>query len=428
MEDMFGFDPQLPALPLAFDLAAVAQLFEEQWPAPASTDPARVLVQACRLQDTKYQPTVRCVTTYELRVARPGEAPSPTIGVVEITPAGLAHRLFTADPILPQLVAATDPDHMGRRFTGLGAGSAKTSAVAGTTITPIRYKPGARCVLRYEIASAVGPQVFFGKLLAEAGDRLMTILSTLHDVSQATAGMPYILQPLIYWPDLQMVVQPAVIGGAELNTVAFDGAVDSAVREQWLDAAGGALAALHRSAGAAGPQRTLQDDLIELQEYRGPMGQVRPALAEHYAALCDGLATHAAGVAPTAPVASHGAFRPDQFMIEAGRLVMIDLDSFCWAAPARDIGNFLAYLRWKGIRRPADAGLLARAGQLFLDGYRTAGPVVDPRERALYEVASLLKIAGRRFRSLSFKEWPLVPRLLDGARALLAAEEKTWAC
>jgi hypothetical protein len=30
-----------------------------------------------------------------------------------------------------------------------------------------------------------------------------------------------------------------------------------------------------------------------------------------------------------------------------------------------------------------------------------------------------LKIAGRRFRSLTVKEWPVVPQLLDAARAVL---------
>jgi hypothetical protein len=367
------------------------------------------------------------VTTYELQVAHPGEASWPTIGLVEITPAGLAHRLFTADPSLPQLAAANDPARMRARFSGLLAGSAAAGSVEDCTITPIRYKPGARCVLRYEIGAAGGPQVFFGKLLSGDVDRLMSILSTLHDLSQATPGMPYILQPVAYWPDLHMVVQPEVRGGAELNTLAFDWTADSVVREQWLHAAGAALAALHRSSGAAGPQRTLQDDLTELQEYRAPMRQVLPALAERYATLSDALATHSASTGPPAGVASHGAFRTDQFMIEAGRLVMIDLDSFCWAAPARDIGNFLAYLRWKAIRSPARAGLLQHAGQVFLDGYAVGGPAVDASESAPYQAASLLKIAGRRFRSLSLKEWPLVPRLLDAAGDLLADEATIWA-
>jgi hypothetical protein len=39
-------------------------------------------------------------------------------------------------------------------------------------------------------------------------------------------------------------------------------------------------------------------------------------------------------------VLSHGAFRPEHFLIEDGCLVLIDMDGFCWANPARDAGNF----------------------------------------------------------------------------------------
>jgi Ser/Thr protein kinase RdoA (MazF antagonist) len=110
-------------------------------------------------------------------------------------------------------------------------------------------------------------------------------------------------------------------------------------------------------------------------------------------------------------------------MIEAGRLVMIDLDSFCWAAPARDIGNFLAYLRWKAIRRPAQAAFITDAERAFLAGYAAVRPLPDATWRTLYQAVSLLKIAGRRFRSLTVKEWPLVPDLLTAASATLESGE-----
>jgi len=120
-------------------------------------------------------------------------------------------------------------------------------------------------------------------------------------------------------------------------------------------------------------------------------------------------------------VASHGAFRTDQFMIENGELVMIDLDGFCWANPARDLGNFMAYLRWKAIRKPHDAAFIEHVGQLFLQGYRAAGCAIDAGGLARYTADSLLKVAGRRYRSLTAKEWHLVPLLID------AAEERTAA-
>jgi len=99
--------------------------------------------------------------------------------------------------------------------------------------------------------------------------------------------------------------------------------------------------------------------------------------------------------------------------------VIIDLDGLCWANPARDLGNFLAHLRWKAIREPHHAGFIGAAIPSFLEGYETVRDIPAERWRACYEAASLLKIAGRRFRKLTVSEWPLVPRLFDEAEALL---------
>jgi hypothetical protein len=142
-------------------------------------------------------------------------------------------------------------------------------------------------------------------------------------------------------------------------------------------------------------------------------------LATRFEAVIGEITTLAGRQVEPAPVASHGAFRTDQLMIEDGRLVLIDLDSFCWANRARDIGNFLAYLSWKAIRRPQQAALIERAGRLFLDGYATVGPALDHCWLALYRAASMLKIVGRRFRSLNYKEWPMAPQLLTAAAAML---------
>jgi hypothetical protein len=108
MDHLFDFDPQLPALPLAFDLGAVMRLFAEQWPRKPESGP--IIITKCKLQDTKYQPSKRCVTTYALMIERPGAAPEPTIGVLEISPDGPAHRLYDDDPRLPWLAVAANAE------------------------------------------------------------------------------------------------------------------------------------------------------------------------------------------------------------------------------------------------------------------------------------------------------------------------------
>jgi aminoglycoside phosphotransferase (APT) family kinase protein len=200
--------------------------------------------------------------------------------------------------------------------------------------------------------------------------------------------------------------------------------VPEADRLRLMGAAGRGLAALHGTGLAGVPVVTQADDLAELRGYLAPVGQVDPDLRDRYAAVLDHVeaAGHVGVAQPLA--AGHGAMRTDQFLIdgETGGLVLLDLDGVCLAEPARDLGNLLAYLDWKAIRRPGEAAWVERAGAAFLAGYATGRPA-PPDRVAAWRAASLLKVAGRRYRSLTVPEWPLVPALLDAAAALVAAPQ-----
>ena len=119
MEYRFDFDDQLPDLPIAFDFDKVAELFDRKLFRPASPqDPARVL-SIKKLQDLKYRPSERCVTTYEMLVGKANRSPEWTIGVLEFTPEGVLPRIFTTDDRLPWLARATDMNEMQRLFSEL---------------------------------------------------------------------------------------------------------------------------------------------------------------------------------------------------------------------------------------------------------------------------------------------------------------------
>lgn len=411
----YDFDPLLPDLGLAFDLPAVGRLFEERWPAHGGDGRAPGAVTSCKLQDTKYQPGARCVTVYELTLDRPGDAPLRTIGALEITPQGAQHRLFDDDARLPTLRTALDPQQIQPHIAGLWHGPGEAGPVA---VTPVRYKPGARCVIRYQLPAPGGAPLYFGKLLAKGGEQLMETIAALHQASEANPELPRIPPPLAYWPELHLLIQPAV-PGSELNASAFDPAEDRDTRERWIAQAGARLAALHGLTTVAGPPRTFHDDMDELREYSAPIRQVHPPLADSYEQTLAAIEELAATLDEPHPVASHGAFRTDQFLIEDGRLVMIDLDGFCWSNPARDIGNFLAYLDWKLIRQPHNAPFIEDAARAFMAGYAQLRAPPDARWLAVYRADSLLKILGRRYRSLTVKEWPLIPRLLEAAQGAL---------
>jgi hypothetical protein len=410
-------DPELPELPVAFDLAAVSRLFAERWPRSEALS-GLTSVTAHKLLDTKYEPHVSCVTTYDLEVAIQGGPPVRTIGTFELRPAQMVLRTLEQDPQLPWIVDAVDAEAMRRRFAS-SLPYLVGPAGAPPQITVVRYKPGARCVLRYTFDEPSGRRVLFGKMIAADSGPLANNISALQQESSRVQDMPLIAGPVAYWPDLRMLVQRAV-EGSELHTVAFDTGVDVAARQQWMGKAGRGLAGLHSATGAGAPTRDIPEDADELDAYTAPMAQADRDLASSFAGAVESVRANYER-AGSSLVASHGAFRTDQFMIQGDELVMIDLDSFCMSHPERDIGNLLAYLTWKAMRQPQHASFIEGAPKHFLHGYAAVRSAPDESRITLYEAASLLKIAGRRFRSLTVREWPKVPQLITAAQRKLSA-------
>ena len=403
-----GFDRGLPQLAAAFDLPAVSRLYEERWPGRAQ---AGLRVRARKVHDVEYHPSARCVVTHELTLKRGGDEPVETIGVVDVRPAGLGLRVFHEDPNLPWLADAADPVKVGRHLRALGL--APGSRVV--RVIPVRYKPGSQCLLRFDLEAGSVPRILYGKVLVIDGYRLTRTLSALRAIDGGRTP-PRVLQPLGYVSDLHMLLLPAV-AGSEFHSLAFDTTVASEARLQWMRKAGAVLAGLHAAPVPAGPARRITDDAAYLARFSTPVAKTAPSLALSFDEAIRRLdsATHE----EPPPVLSHGSFRSDQLLIEGDEPLMIDLDELCWANPARDVGNFLAYLRWKSIREPRHSSFIEGAIPSFLEGYGSVLMLPDERWTARYEAGSMLKIAGRRFRKLDVSEWPLVPRLLDEARALL---------
>lgn len=422
MEYRFDFDDQLPDMPIAFDFEEVSDLFERKVFGPNSSQDPVGTINVKKLQDVKYRPSRRCVTTYELLVGRPDHPPERTIGVLDFTPEGVMPRLYTADDRLPWLATATNTHEMQRRFSELPALKSYGDQINLWEIFPVRYKPGLRCVIRYTVHTPSGNKMFYGKSFSENAEQLMKTLTGLHQSSLENPDMPLISAPVANWPEMQMILQNAVPNGIEFTYFTYDQRYEASVRESWMVKAGRALAAFHQNSNAPSETKTIYDDLKDLHEYTAIMAKIKPDLAAKFEEVIQQIITKIDHFTEPEAVASHGAMRTDQYIVQGDRLAMIDLDSYCWANPARDIGNFLAYLCWKAIRQPEHAQFVERAGRAFLEGYLNMQEDIDERWLSVYQAASLLKIAGRRFRSLTYLEWPLVIHLIQAAHSAITED------
>jgi len=423
MDYRFDFDDQLPDLPIAFDFDEVAELFERKLFGLNSPQGLAGVLRIKKLQDLKYRPSHRCVTTYEMIIGQADSTPERTIGVLEFTPEGVLPRMYTADDRLPWLSKATNMEEMQRLFSELPGYDGQIKLLE---IFPVRYKPGLHCVIRYAVETPSGKEMFYGKAFSGNAERLMRTITDLHHSSQENPEMPLISSPVAVWPEMEMILQAAVPDGIEFTHFAYDQAYDASVREDWMVKAGRALGVFHNSSTAPSETKTIYDDLRDLHEYTLIIAKVRPDLAVKYEEVIQQIITKVDHFKEPKSVASHGAMRTDQFILQGDRLAMIDLDSYCWANPARDLGNFLAYLCWKAIRQPEHAQFVERAGRAFLEGYLSVQKDIDEKWLSVYQAASLLKIAGHRFRSLTYLEWPLVIHLIHAAGLYLSEAPLTW--
>jgi hypothetical protein len=394
-------DPALPDMAHALDPEAVARRFQRQWPRSRS----EASINSCALQHARWTPGVTCVAIYHLTLTSAFGPPVSTLGVVTVSRDGVRHDLFTADEQLRGLYAATDPGAMSSWLSERLGRSVDTCS-----ISPVSYRPGQWCVLRYTL-SGDGGTVLYGKLVA--GDRLSRLVSTI-----ASLGASMAAPVIAFAPEWQLMLQ-ADAGEHSLSSLV--GKTPSAATLAHCHAGGRLLSRLHSGLGPPGLHLSLVEDADELMDYLPACALVSPTMAALFAEGIDRVGALVKPAQAAAP--GHGDLRFRHVQLSTSGPVLIDLDSYCWAEPARDLGNLLAYLRWHGIRRPGDIDALGQMHDSFLEGYAGAmlSPLDHDRVRA-FEAAALLKIAGRRYHRLAVDEWESVPQLVEAALTQLGAD------
>lgn len=393
-----------PGVRACLDATSAPQRFEGIW---SADEGRRLTVTAGRRQETVFHADGRCATVWELWAYGAG-AEHRTIGVLEVGPAGAIERLYRDDPELPGLREAGDVPAMAGRLTSLGLPDL-------VRIAPIRYHPGRSCVVRYETEEG---RVFYGKLTRAAAD-LARVMSAIHDAGRARADMPRVPRRVALLEDINLLLQTEE-AGEPLGEVLFAPGSSEAAGREPVRAAGRAIATLHDLRGPPGPRRDVAHALDDLRGFEALFARLLPGLTEAFRGGLQAIEKRSHAPGGAADVASHGALRTDQLLVGRHGPVMLDLDGYCWSPAARDLGNILAYLDWRAIRRPGDAPR-ARAGQeALLAGYADARPLPEASDLALWRGLTMLKIAGRRMQGLSLDEWPRLPRLIAEAAGFAA--------
>ena len=360
------------------------------------------------LHDVRWTPGQGCQLAYQVEA---GDSGAATFIALNLDAHGWSQHDFSIDPVLPGLPTAADSDLvLDDLATVVG------EPIVHCRVRPVRYRPGSRCVLRYDVLTASGPARYYAKVFpravfADTAGRAMRVAAA----AQPALGVARVLA---VWPTLYATVGAAVDGRSASGvlrdeTVPFRGRIDLANR------LGGLLADFHALTGVSVPLQTTSDHLSALSDLRPAVDIMDAALGDRLGRLVDDLARN---LPPEdrLDVLTHSGFRAGQVTVDdMGRLCLLDLDGVCRGDAARDLGNALSHLSWQAIRQTLPGNEVPLLSQALLAGYESRGRPVDRVSLAWWQAAALAQIAARRFRRLEVADWVLAPRLIDLAENLL---------
>jgi aminoglycoside phosphotransferase (APT) family kinase protein len=281
---------------------------------------------------------------------------------------------------------------------------------AGCRVTPIRYRPGQRHVLRYDHERRDGSRgAIYAKLYEdERGERMFEVATRVADWLAINGAGSAAVHPVAYLADSHAVLYTALAGGPLSQRLMRRGGH----RAKRLRQAGVLLRVLHQAPLALAAQQKpyeLAAEVCAVARASEHIHALLPEAASRIAAILERAQELHDRLPNERATLVHGDFKLDHLWLAADGLTLIDLDRCCAADPALDVGKLLADLHWWHLT--TDRAGLHQAQRDFLDGY-AAVPSSGRLGRArVYEAILLVKIAARRV-SLLDRRWHALTKAL----------------
>jgi len=333
-------------------------------------------------------------------------------------------KIWPFDPGFPQLVRLGNPVYAAGLFATLGIADDPKRMLA---IAPIRYRPGERHVLRYEIASPEPSsghnQRLYAKLYSDAQDaaKAFGIANRVMDWLDANPQGFKGVRPRAMSPKDSAIFYPHAPG------IPLSRQLERSPR--WLAAQlqtiGRGLALLH-----SGPE-SLQTDLKqntfskEAKVVRRASEHIQVLLPETYNKIVEIVEKAEEGythLSQEVPTFTHADFKSDHLLTTTEGVTLIDFDTCTLTDPALDLGKFLADLEWWFTVKEISGVEGAQAELLKgYPGVRRSDQKLDEclRRAKFFHVLILVKIVARRV-PIFRKEWATgTSRLIERAARVL---------
>ena len=256
------------------------------------------------------------------------------------------------------------------------------------------HRLGKRCVIRCRFESLdpmTGrkvPRSLIGKVYKFREDRGGQVYAAMQDLweqgfSDGAADGSRIPKPLAYVADWQLLLMEDVPGSSLAG-------LEGPRIEPAVEAAGKALAKLHRTPLKVPGRHTIEDEMGLLKGWVAVVSQVYPGMKATFEEAFSAVRYALNECRSFEPTLVHRDFYEKQVLVDGDQAILIDFDTLCLSDPTIDVGNFLAHLRLAGLQR---LGSVERLEEVFLAAYRPGPSQGLPARVEAYTKSSLLRLA-----------------------------------
>jgi hypothetical protein len=309
---------------------------------------------------------------------------------------------FPYDPDLPNLGLLMEPEFVKRQVEENLAGFGLPAGWKCLEVNcqNLKYRPGKRCILRYEILAAgpAGEQrrlIFYGKTYDNARSRYVyEILQNIFASPVCAGGRLNIPQPIAHIDEANTIWSHAW-EGTNLSQVVGELGWAKLPEAGYVPKIAAMLAALHQVEMPGLQLSPVPSLWMALKNACGDASDIASFLPEKQQEL-ENITTSLEAVAaelesdlPTATI--HGSFKVAQILCREQELALLDFDSIARGDPLFDVAELLASFIYLRVSDDIPAAPIAESVEIFLANYSEQVPwPFDRRRLAWYLVGFLL--------------------------------------
>jgi hypothetical protein len=292
---------------------------------------------------------------------------------------------FPNDPDLLHLPKVVDPQQVRPYLPAtaflLGGAGSQTDVDADINVEIVRYKPGKRCTICYDLnwaaAGCSQPISLFGKLFVDhKGRAVYQWMMRLWQRSLARPDAFGVAQPLGYQDEIQIAWQAALPGVPLLDLI---NGPDEAML---IRAVARGLADLHRSELAPPARQTIGDHLAAAHEEATELMKAYPLLTPTLQTLLTSIERSAPVLPSVDERPIHRDFHIKQLLVQDGKLFIFDFDDFSTGDPMQDLAFFIVDLHYRDLK----PGLVNRLASTLFHTYREAAEWPAPLARLNWHI------------------------------------------